>query len=86
MVSITTMLIPEGLTEADLPRIEEEMVRLSKESLPVERQVMTKEDAKKLFQSLNEPFKVELIEEIERRLCYRLQTRRVCGSLPGSAR
>jgi len=59
------MLIPEGLTEADLPRIEEEMVRLSKESLPVERQVMTKEDAKKLFQSLNEPFKVELIEEIE---------------------
>jgi len=48
-----------------LPRIEEEMVRLSKESLPVERQVMTKEDAKKLFQSLNEPFKVELIEEIE---------------------
>ncbi|NLT83883.1 threonine--tRNA ligase, partial [Coprothermobacter proteolyticus] len=59
------MLIPEGLTEADLTRIEEEMVRLSKESLPVERQVMTKEDAKKLFQSLNEPFKVELIEEIE---------------------
>jgi len=59
------MLIPEGLTEADLTRIEEEMLRLSKESLPVERQVMTKEDAKKLFQSLNEPFKVELIEEIE---------------------
>jgi len=41
------------------------MVSVSKESLPVERQVMTKEDAKKLFQSLNEPFKVELIEEIE---------------------
>jgi len=43
------MLIPEGLTEADLTRIEEEMVRLSKESLPVERQVMTKEDAKNCF-------------------------------------
>jgi len=59
------MLVSEGLTEDKIPRIEEEMEKLSNQNLPVERQVMTKEDAKKLFLSLNEPFKVELIEEIE---------------------
>lgn len=52
-------------TQEDLKKIEEEMKRIIKESLPFEREEMGKEDAKKLFEKKGETLKLELLEEIE---------------------
>jgi threonyl-tRNA synthetase len=46
----------------DLARIEDEMKRIVAQDLPIERLVLSKEEAKKIF--ADNPFKVELIEEI----------------------
>jgi len=51
------------LTEEDLPKIEQEMKKIIKENLPIERKEISKEEARKLFN--NQPYKLELIEEIE---------------------
>ena len=60
------MEIPGGITEEDLPKIEKEMRRLAKRSIPVERREMTKEEAIAYFREVkNDPFKVEIISELE---------------------
>jgi threonyl-tRNA synthetase len=60
------MEIPGGITEEDLPKIEKEMRRLAKRSIPVERREMTKDDAIAYFREVkNDPFKVEIISELE---------------------
>lgn len=56
---------PESISEEDLPKIEEEMRRIVDEDLPIARREMSKEEAKELFESLGEIYKLELIEEIE---------------------
>jgi len=53
------------ITPEDLPKIEEEMRRIIKEDLSFEREDIPKNEAKKRFKSQKEPYKVELLEEIE---------------------
>ncbi|MBF0014686.1 threonine--tRNA ligase [Enterococcus casseliflavus] len=50
------------VTAEDLPAIEAEMMKIIKENLPIERRVLTKEEALALF--AEDPYKVELITEL----------------------
>ncbi|MGB9808507.1 MAG: threonine--tRNA ligase, partial [Caldanaerobacter sp.] len=51
-------------TTEDFEAIEEEMNKIIKEDYKLERFVLSREDAIKLMKEKNEPYKVELIEEI----------------------
>jgi len=53
------------LLSRNLERVKEEMEKIVKEDLPFEREVVTKEEAKKIFTQRDEPYKLELIQEIE---------------------
>ena len=59
------MEIPGGITEEDLPKIEKEMRRLAKKAIPVERREMTGEEALAYFREKDDPYKVEIISELE---------------------
>ena len=56
--------LPQALTPEDLPKIEAEMVKIIKKDLKFEKEELTKEEAKKLLGRLDQPYKLELIEEI----------------------
>lgn len=51
--------------DEDLPKIEAEMKKIIKENIPVIRKIMTKKDAIEYFKKNNEPYKVEIIEDID---------------------
>ena len=51
-------------TPEDLPAIEAEMQKIVKESLPVERSVMSRDDATKFFRDMGEEYKAQIIESI----------------------
>ncbi|MGB9769839.1 MAG: threonine--tRNA ligase [Caldisericum sp.] len=53
------------LTEEDLTKIEEEMKRIIDEKIPFERLELPKEKAIELFVKLNQPYKIEIIEEVK---------------------
>jgi threonyl-tRNA synthetase len=55
---------PQGFTEEDLPKIEERMREIAKRDIPMERRVLKREEAIKLFEEMGEPFKVELLSDI----------------------
>ena len=48
----------------DLENIEKEMDKICKENLPIERFTLSREEALKLMKEKEEPYKVELIEEL----------------------
>ena len=50
--------------EEELAKIEKKVKQIIKKNLSLERKVLTKEEAKKLFKELGEDFKLELLEEI----------------------
>jgi threonyl-tRNA synthetase len=52
-------------TPEDLQKIEEKMQEIIKRNLPIHRMELSKEEAIKLFSSRGEPYKVELISDIE---------------------
>ncbi len=52
------------ISDEILSRIEEKMAEIVREDLPLERMVIPKQDALKLFSDLGESYKVELIGEI----------------------
>ena len=52
------------LTESDLSKIEEEMRHIVNAGYKFEREVLKKSEAIELFKRLNQPYKIELIEEI----------------------
>lgn len=54
----------ETISELDLPKIEAEMKKIVKKCLPMERFVLSREDAIKFMQEKDEPYKVELIEDL----------------------
>lgn len=54
----------EPISTGDLERIEQEMKKIVKEKLPVRRREMSKKEAARLFCEKNEPYKLELIEEL----------------------
>jgi len=51
-------------TPEDLEKIEKRMAELAKSNLPVERSVMSRPDAVKMFEAMGEKYKVEIIESI----------------------
>ena len=53
------------ITPEDLPKIEAEMRKIVDENQTFKRSLMDKSEAIELFQTRNEPFKIELIDEIE---------------------
>ncbi len=52
------------LVEADLEKIEAEMKKIIKENLKIESFKLSREDAIKLMEERNEPYKVELIKDL----------------------
>jgi len=58
--------LPEKIAESDLSKIEKIMAQLSKQKLPFERQELTIAEAKRWAHLKNQPYKLELIEELEK--------------------
>jgi len=56
---------PVRFTEEDLEKIEKRMQEIIDEDLPFERQKMSREEAIEFFKELDEPYKVELLEEMD---------------------
>lgn len=54
----------EPFTDDDLRKIEKAMYRIINKNLPMKSSTMTREEAIKLFASMNETYKVELIENL----------------------
>lgn len=59
-------LLPRPLTPEDLAKLEKRMRELVKQKLAFERQELSIGEAKKFFESGKQPFKVELIKDIEK--------------------
>lgn len=55
--------LPRTVTQEDLPKIEAEMKKIVKQNLPLERFLLSPQEAKKLMEEQNQPYKVELEEE-----------------------
>ncbi len=53
-----------AFTPEDLEKIEARMKELARQDIPVERSVMDRESARKLFREMGEDFKVRIIEDI----------------------
>ena len=56
--------VEKPFTEDDIAKIEEEMKKIIKEDLVIERFELSREEAIKLMKEKEEPYKVELIEEL----------------------
>ncbi len=56
--------VPASFSPEDLAKIEEEMKKIVKEDLPLARKVMDRAEAIEFFKSIDEPYKVELIEDL----------------------
>ena len=56
--------VEKPFSDEDLAKIEEEMKKVIKEDLPIERFELPREEAIKLMEERNEPYKVELIKEL----------------------
>ena len=56
--------VEKPLTEEDINKIEEEMKKIVKEDLSLERSTLSREEAIKLMKEKEEPYKVQLIEEL----------------------
>ena len=52
------------ITDADLEKLEAEMKKITKENLKLERFTLPREEALAFFESRNEPYKVELINDL----------------------
>ncbi len=57
--------VDRPLTPEDLKKIEEKMVELAQRDEPYVRRVVTKEEALEFFKKKGDPYKVEIIEQIE---------------------
>ena len=57
--------VEKPFVEEDLLKIEEEMKKIIKEELELVKEELSREEALKLFEDLDEPFKIELINELE---------------------
>ena len=56
---------PHTFTPEDLEKIEKKMAEIVKEDIPFERIEMDKEKAIEFFRERNDPYKVEILEEVE---------------------
>ncbi len=55
----------EPLSPEELEKLEDDMHSIIKEDLPLERLEMSREEAKKLFDEMDETYKLELIEDLD---------------------
>jgi len=58
------MDLPVSLTPEDLPAIEKEMNKIIKENLPIQRKVVSREEALSTYEKLGDHLKLELIREL----------------------
>ncbi|MEN1936068.1 threonine--tRNA ligase [Paenibacillus sp. 102] len=58
------MDLPSSIAVEDLPKIENEMQNIINENLEIERVEITRDEAEKLFQDVNDHLKLELLEAI----------------------
>ncbi|WP_242215223.1 threonine--tRNA ligase [Bacillus cereus group sp. BfR-BA-01383] len=58
------MDLPSSVNVEDLPKIEKEMKNIIKENISIERVEVSREEAAKLFQEMNDHLKLELLEAI----------------------
>ncbi|WP_346290684.1 threonine--tRNA ligase [Sphaerothrix gracilis] len=56
---------PEPFTEKDLKAIKKEMIKIIKKGLPVEREELSRAEAKQRIEQLGEPYKLEILEGLE---------------------
>lgn len=56
---------PEPFTEKDLKAIYKEMVKIINRKLPVIREEVSREEAKKRIEAINEPYKLEILADIK---------------------
>ncbi len=54
----------EPFSEEELPKIEDKMREIAKENHEVIREVIDKKKAQKMFSDMNEPYKLEILDEI----------------------
>lgn len=57
--------LQHSLSDEDLKKIEDEMSRIIREEVPFKRMELSRDEAVKRMESLGQPFKVELIKDIE---------------------
>ena len=56
---------PEPFTDKDLKSIKKEMVKIIKKGLPVIREEVSRAEAKRRIEELDEPYKLEILERLE---------------------
>jgi threonyl-tRNA synthetase len=56
--------LPRSVGSDDLEQIEAEMARIISENLPIRREVLSVEEAKRRFEQLGQSYKVEMIDEL----------------------
>ncbi len=57
--------VPEPFTDKDLKAIKKEMIKIIKKKLPMTREEVSAEEAKKRITELQEPYKLEILEGLE---------------------
>jgi len=55
----------EPFLEADLKKIKKEMERIIKSNLPLRREEVSREEARKRIEAINEPYKLEILDSIK---------------------
>ncbi|GAB4345669.1 MAG: threonine--tRNA ligase [Cyanophyceae cyanobacterium] len=55
---------PEPFTEADLKAIKKEMVKIINKKLPVLREEVSRDEARRRIEALGEPYKLEILDDI----------------------
>lgn len=56
---------PEPFTEKDLKAIKKEMAKIIRRNLPVTREEVSRDEAKSRIQAINEPYKLEILDDIK---------------------
>ena len=56
---------PEPFTDKDLKKIKKEMIKIMNRKLPVIREEVSREEAKRRIEELGEPYKLEILDRIE---------------------
>ncbi len=56
---------PEPFSDKDLKTIKKEMIKIIKKDYPVEREEVSREEAKQRIEALGEPYKLEILDSIE---------------------
>ena len=56
--------VENPFTENDLENIQKKMIELSNQNYPIKRNVITRNDALKIFKNINESYKIEILNEL----------------------